>query len=228
MAIKNATLADMSTDQMVLKENPVVREALTDFAAPIATASPAMANITRGTFIALQDPPAISDDTASDAEMSIAVLAALDCIVVDQYKEDFSLFTAQSQKSLPNPNIGDIEIMARGNSTTVPSNQFPNADSVFYELDEGATIAQQKEAIIADLSTQGYSTIVSDLVLQNMSAPNPDTLKQLSSLNMSLAPSTGTKKPTATAAPVVNTTKRVTQSATSVTTKSVTSAGLKY
>jgi len=132
-------------------------------------------------------------------------LAALDCIIVDQYKEDFSLFAAQSQKSLPNPNIGDIKIMTRENSTTVPSNQFPNADSVFYELDEGYSIAQQKEAITAALPTQDFSMLVADIVSQNFSS-DATTLKQLSATNLNVSSATNKAKPSSTKK-IVNTTK---------------------
>ena len=229
MAIKNVTLADMSTEQMVLKEDPVVRQALDAAAAPIAPATPATAKITRHTYIELQNTPPAGADIVSDAEVSIAVLAALDCIIVDQYKEDFSLFATQEQKAVSNPNIEDIEVMTRENSTTIPSNQFPSVDSTFYELDAGYSVAQEKVAIAAAIAaTQDHSTIVSDLILQNMTADSSNTLKQLSSLNTLSGTSSNTKVPTAKAIPVVNTTKTATQPITSDTPRSYSSTRLKY
>jgi len=194
------TLADMSLAKPMT--TPAVGDSSVAVAAaassPMSPSTIMMEKTTKIVYAAIKETGTIPEDTpTSAAEISLAVLAALDCIVVDQYAEDFSLFAAQSQKSLLNPNIGDIEIMTRENSTTVPSNQFPNADSVFYELDEGYSIAQQKEVITAALPTQDFSMLVADIVSQNFSS-DTTTLKQLSAttLNVSSANSRGTPSST--------------------------------
>lgn len=200
---KTTTLADMSLATLT-KPKTATTGGDSQIAVAAATINIVQSNTvmmektTKRVYKAIKETGTIPEDTpTSAAEISLAVLAALDCIVVDQYKEDFSLFAAQSQKSLPNPNIGDIEIMTRENSTTVPSNQFPNADGVFYELDEGYSIAQQKEAITAALPTRDFSMLVADIVSQNFSS-DATTLKQLSAttLNVSSANSPGTSSST--------------------------------
>ena len=217
---KTTTLADMSSITLTKSKittatnSPIVAAAAT---INITTPSTAMMEeTTKRVYKAIRKTGTISEDTsASSAEISLAVLAALDCIVVDQYKEDFSLFAAQSQKSLPNPNIGDIKIMTRENSTTVPSNQFPNADGVFYELDEGYSIAQQKEAITAALPTQDFSMLVADIVSQNFSS-DATTLKQLSATNLNVS-STNSRGIPLTTKKITNTTKTLAASAATST-----------
>ena len=186
---------------------------------------------TRKTFKALKKAQNLPADLpSSTAEISIAVLASLDCIIVDEYKKDFSLFAAQEQKTLPNPNVEDIEVMTRENSTIAPIGQFPSVDSAFYELDEGFSIPQEKEKLNADLATQNYSMVVSDIMSENFSS-DASTLKQLSAttLNVSSAPSQGipstTKKITNTtkvsAEPTGITTTKVSAEPTGITTTKV-------
>jgi hypothetical protein len=204
------TLADMSSGALT---KPKTATAGGDSPVAVAAAAPSPVNpstmmmekTTKIVYGAIKATGAIPEDTpTSAAEISLAVLAALDCIVVDQYKEDFSLFAAQSQKSLPNPNIGDIEIMTRENSTTVPSNQFPSADGVFYELDEGYSNAQQKEAITAALPTRDFSMLVADIVSQNFSSDST-TLKQLSATNLNVSSTNSRGTPSSTKKVINNT-----------------------
>jgi len=190
-----------------------------------------MERTTKRVYEAMKETRTISEDTSdTSAEISIAVLAALDCIIVDQYKKDFSLFAAQEQKTLPNPNVEDIEVMTRENSTIAPIGQFPSVDSAFYELDEGFSVSQEKEKLNADLATQNYSMVVSDIMSQNFSS-DASTLKQLSAttLNVSSTPSRG--MPTTTKK-MTNTTKTLAASTTAITQNTMTTtnynAPIKY
>ena len=222
------TLADMSLTTLTKPKTVATAGPgqLTVAAATINTAQPnvvMMEETTKRVYEAMKETKTIPEDRPdSSAEISIAVLAALDCIVVDQYKKDFSLFAAQEQKSVPNPNIEDLEVMKRVNSTMVPIGQFPSVDGTFYELDEGFSVSQEKEKLNADLATQNYSMVVSDIMSQNFSS-DASTLKQLSAttLNVSSTPSRGmpstTKKMTNTTKTLAASTAASTQNTMATT-----------
>ena len=221
-ANSTTTLADMSLGALTKPKTATTGgdSQIAVAAATINIAQPntvMMEGTTKRVYEAMKETRTISEDTSdTSAEISIAVLAALDCIIVDQYKKDFSLFAAQSQKSLPNPNIADIEVMDRENSTTLPSNQFPSADSVFYELDEGATVAQEKVIMDADSThSQNYSMVVSDIMSQNFLS-DADTLKQLSATDLNVSSHTSRGMP-ATTKKIANATKTLAASTTTST-----------
>jgi len=227
-ANSTTTLADMSLATLT-KPKTATTGGDSQIAVAAATINIAQSNTvmmertTKRVYEAMKETRTISEDTSdTSAEISIAVLAALDCIIVDQYKKDFSLFAAQEQKTLLNPNVEDTEVMIRENSTIAPIGQFPNVDSTFYELDEGFSVSQEKEKLNADLATQNYSMVVSDIMSQNFSS-DASTLKQLSAttLNVSSTPSRGmpstTKKMTNTTKTLAASTAASTQNTMATT-----------
>lgn len=120
----------------------------------------------------------------NSAEMSLSVLSVLDCIVVDGYDETFSLSSLQQVDPTLNPNIIDDKIMERKNEPKLPDKQFPDIDSVFYELDEGDSVALQKEKqTLAASKGKDLSNIVAALMEVNYQEKTP-TVKQLAATQL--------------------------------------------
>ena len=140
---------------------------------------------TKSTFEALKKTGVVTQDFDNNVtQMSLAVLSALDCIIVDGYTENFSLFSTQTQTNLINANIIDPDIMLRENIVVSPLVQFPDTDDVFYELDEGPNVSLQKMNEQVQMTVQkDMSTVVADLMKVNFKTDS-NTLKQLSATTL--------------------------------------------
>ena len=145
--------------------------------------------ITKRVVEALEQTNTITINDAHTADqMSLVALEALDCIVVEGYKESFSFFNEQTQLPFQNANIVDPQILKRENTQTQPSNQFPDVDTVFYELDEGKTINEQRATFAMDVNKQkSLDLIVGDIINESFS-PNQKTLKQIAATDLNVMP----------------------------------------
>tara|TARA_Y100001973_G_C5205626_1_gene341324 strand:- start:2712 stop:3578 length:867 start_codon:yes stop_codon:yes gene_type:complete len=192
--------------------------------------------ITKRVVEALEQTNTITVNNSHTAgQMSLVALEALDCIVVEGYKESFSFFNEQTQLPFQNANIIDPQILKRENTQTPPSNQFPDVDTVFYELDEGKTINEQRATFAMDVNKQkSLDLIVADIVNESFS-PNQQTLKQIAATDLNVMPpapkaapkdskkiqTAQVKKTQSSKATVSASTKVAKAPATSVATKSV-------